>query len=111
MVNYIIAVLLLQYLCQQLPGAHNSRGRIPRYGIHKILLGMGVINQDLRHIRIFCNRHGFAKQGIQVQTGGAGLRGSINGIKFLNQRVKILIIAPVVFLASSCRPDKAELIC
>ena len=44
MVDYVIAVFLPQNLRQQLSRPHYRGGYIPRHGIHKILLGMGMVN-------------------------------------------------------------------
>ena len=49
--------LLPQELRQILPGSHNGGGIIPRHGIHKTFLGMGVIDQNLRTIHITVNGH------------------------------------------------------
>ena len=94
----VIAVFFPQNLSQKLSRSHDAVSGIPGHGIHKCLLGMGMINEDLRNIRILFNGQILTQKLIQLHLIRTRLRGGVHRIKTLDQRVKILIVAPVIFL-------------
>ena len=88
--NDIVSICISQDLRQIFPDSHNGRGGIPRNGINKLLLGMAMIDQDLRLI-IACLHseiHLYQLRSIKLVAGNAG--SAVHRIKITEDKIKVL---------------------
>ena len=67
MVQHVVAVILRQYPGKLIPHAHNGIASLPRHGVRKGFLRMGVVNQNLRSGSILFHTHIPVQQIVYVK--------------------------------------------
>ena len=104
--NHIVAIAFPQQTGQIFPRSQNPAVFVTRYRIHKALLGMGVVNQDLRRIRTSLYAHILIPKRIRLQKLLPGRSRAVHCIKRLNQRLVGRQFFPLVAVAFLLRTGK-----
>src|SRR5699024_9527274 len=88
--NHIISIVFFQNLSKVISHAYDGSRSVSRNRINKFLLGMGMIDQDLRLV-VSCFHpqiHLYQRRSIQLFTGNAG--GAVHRIKIPKHKIKVL---------------------